>query len=136
MRHIAALVLGLLFASACSSSSSSSPPTPCNENPFECAAGQTCWTKDGATFACVASGPGKYGDSCQPVAGAAPCGDGLVCLQTTNAGGKCAHFCSTTDQAHACSSGQCTAAAFGGPNGPITYVCAGGSSGPADAGAD
>jgi hypothetical protein len=86
----------------------------------------------------MTSGPGKYGDSCQPLAGAgAPCGDGLVCLATTNAGGKCVHYCSTSEAAHGCTSGTCTAAAFGSPNGPITYVCAGAATiTPADAGSD
>jgi hypothetical protein len=132
-----ALVAGLL-ALACSSSSSSSPP-PCNEDPFQCPAGQTCWAKDASTFACLPSGAGQYGDSCQPVAGTgtAPRGDGLVCVATTNAGGKCIHYCSPSGTAHTCSSGTCTAAAFGGPNGPLTYVCAGGASTtPVDGGAD
>ncbi|HEY8076488.1 MAG TPA: hypothetical protein VIF62_20325 [Labilithrix sp.] len=122
------------IAAACSSSSSSNSSPPCNQEPFQCAAGTTCWSKDGATFACEPSGPGAYGDACTPAAGASsPCGDGLICLQTTNAGGKCVHLCSQTDPAHGCATGTCTAAAFGSASGPITYVCAGGT-GPTDAG--
>lgn len=135
---LAILLVGLPLASACSSATSSSP-APCNEDPFQCPSGQTCWTTDAKTFACIPSGSGQYGESCQPVAGpgSAPCADGLLCLATTNAGGKCVHYCEPSGTAHACASGTCTAAAIGSASGPITHVCAGGApSGPADAGSD
>jgi hypothetical protein len=133
-KRLAVLVVGLPLALACSSTSSSSP-APCNEDPFQCASGQTCWTADAKTFSCVPSGAAQYGESCQPVAGAAPCADGLLCLATTNAGGKCVHYCDPSGTAHACASGTCTAAAIGSASGPITHVCAGGAA-PADAGSD
>lgn len=132
------LVVGLPLALACSSTTSSSP-APCNEDPFQCPSGQTCWTKDTKTFSCIPSGAGQYGDSCVPVAGtaSAPCGEGLLCLATSNAAGKCVHYCDASGAAHPCASGTCTAAAIGSASGPITHVCAGGTpSGPTDAGSD
>ena len=83
----------------------------------------------------MTSGSAQYGESCLPVAGStAPCADGLTCIATSNAGGKCIHYCDPSG-AHACASGTCTAAAFGSASGPTTHVCAGGSP-PADAGSD
>ena len=134
-KGLAVVMVALLLVSACSSSSSSSPP-PCNEDPFQCASGQTCWTADTKTFTCLPSGSAQYGESCLPVAGStAPCADGLTCIATSNAGGKCIHYCDPSGTAHACASGTCTAAAFGSASGPTTHVCAGGAP-PADAGSD
>jgi hypothetical protein len=57
-----------IFAlTACSNGGNSQGP--CNLNPFECSAGQTCWVSDNntpPTFACLNSGPGKKGASCSP----------------------------------------------------------------------
>lgn len=131
-----AAAIGLL--AACSSTSGGSSTTPCNENPFECTSGQTCWPKDAVpTFACLNSGPGKKGDSCQNTPGSATCGDGLACLQLASAGGTCVAYCDSTNTAHACASGEtCTLAYLGGPSGPQLHLCVGGSPPHNDAGTD
>jgi hypothetical protein len=100
--------------------------------------GTTCWAQDTSpTFACLKSGTGQYGDACQNLIGQATCGDGLMCLQTTNAGGKCVHYCELTGTAHACQSGVCETAVLGAASGPQTHVCVGGAvTTPADAGTD
>jgi hypothetical protein len=109
---------------ACSSSSpSSGAPTPCNENPWECTAGQTCWPKTAAVFACLNSGGGKVGSACLDTVGVATCGDGLTCLQTGTSGGVCTQYCDNTDVSHACPSGQmCATASFVG-GGPQFQIC-------------
>jgi hypothetical protein len=141
MRTKASLFLVLLTAiaagTACSSTSSSSTPAPpCNENPWGCPAGQTCWPKDTTAFVCLNSGPGKAGAACQNVPASPTCGDGLACLQTTAAGGTCTPYCSTTDTAHTCTGGAtCQTALLAGSSGPEFHVCYGGAP-PGDAGAD
>ena len=122
----------VLCTAACSSSSSSSS-APCNTQPFTCAAGTTCWPADNAAdFACLKSGGGKAGDTCQNTPSTATCGDGLMCLQLTTTEGHCVPYC---DTAHVCPTGQaCTAAQLVGTS-VITHVCFGGTS-TSDAGAD
>src|SRR5215467_1136500 len=94
---------------ACSTKSSSSSGQ-CNDNPWQCSAGQTCWPTDNnptPDFGCIASTPGaKPGDPCHESPGTATCGDFMLCDQIGAAGGICALYC---DSAHNC------------PNG---YVCA------------
>lgn len=69
--------------------------TPCNVT-YDCAAGQTCWTKDGARFDCMTSGSGRAGDSCNPsVFSAITCGDGLACLGNATIPGKCVAWCNS-----------------------------------------
>jgi len=122
----AALVLSLAVP-ACSSSSSGggSSSTPCNENPWECPSGQTCWPQSQTAFACMNAGPGALGGTCQDTAGTPTCGAGLFCLQSAGAtGGTCVAYCSTTDTAHACTGGAvCSLAALGGTGGPEFSVC-------------
>jgi hypothetical protein len=128
----------LVAAVACSSSSSS-PPPPCNTNPFECAKGTTCAVKDSkGNFDCLPSGSGTAGSACTNVAGSTTCGDGLICLQLTAAGGQCSPFCSPTDATHGCSGGaMCQEAALQSTV-ETFYVCTGGttSGGGTDAGKD
>jgi hypothetical protein len=123
-------IKGLLFATACacaalaacSSSSSSSTPPPCNDDPFECSSGKTCWAPhDPSQFDCVTSGAGKLGDSCLSVVGPPDCGDGLMCLQlTTQSSGTCTPFC---DGSHPCPNGElCAQVNFGGT--VTTHACA------------
>lgn len=133
-----ALVLffaGSSALAACASSDSSAPSS-CASNPFSCPAGQTCSAKDtSGTFACLPSGGGKKGDACQNTPGTTTCGDTLVCLQTSQAGGQCAPFCEAGGTAHACAaSEQCRAAALQGTS-TVFYVCVG-QAAPADAGKD
>jgi hypothetical protein len=130
MRTIPSFVLCLALAAtaaACSSSSSSGSPstTPCNQNPFECPSGQTCWPQSQTAFACMNAGPGALGSMCQDVPSSPSCGAGLVCLQTNPAGqGSCLAYCSTTDTSHACTGGAtCEVAELGGAGGPTFSVC-------------
>ncbi len=108
-------------AVACSSSSSS--PSPCNENPWECTAGQTCWPKTEGAFACLNSGAGKAGSACQDTIGAATCGDGLACFQTGTSGGVCTPYCDNSDTSHACSAGQTCQMALLVGGGPQFQIC-------------
>jgi hypothetical protein len=121
-----ALLLSLLL-SACSSSSSSggSSRTPCNQDPWECSSGQTCWPQSESGFACMNAGPGSPGSTCQDTVGSPSCGAGLFCLQgTTTNSGTCVAYCSTTDTKHACTgNAQCETAALGGVGGPEFSVC-------------
>lgn len=70
--------------------------TPCNVS-YNCSAGQTCWTKDGAWFDCMTAGSGVDGDSCNPsVFATVTCGDGLACLGAVNVPGHCVAWCNST----------------------------------------
>lgn len=128
-----------LFACSSSDDSSSASNTPanCASSPFSCPAGQTCSAKDtSGAFTCMPSGASNKGDACQNTPGATTCGDGLVCLQTSVAGGQCAPYCEASGTAHPCASGeQCRAAALQGTS-TVFYICVGGSASPADAGTD
>ena len=95
----------IAMLAACSSSSSSSSDSVCASDPFSCGSGQTCSVKTTlGDFACLPSGTGQKGAACQNTAGVAPCGDGLVCFQTSAAGGgKCTAFCDAT---HTCDTGE------------------------------
>lgn len=94
--------------SACSNSSSpSAARPPCNEDPWQCPAGQTCWPTDTNGFQCLNSGPGAAGSACDNTIGASTCGDGLACLQfTPPALGTCLPYCDAADPSHACSAGS------------------------------
>ncbi len=126
---LAGLVLAVgALATACSSSSTPAAPPPCNENPFECPAGQTCEaTSLSNTFACLNSGPGQAGASCTSIVDMPSCGDGLVCFQSSaGTAGTCVEYCEPTDPSHACSGGAtCTPVAFNGSTTVSFYVCVG-----------
>lgn len=113
LRSIALAVAGFGLAgafglvAACSSSSSPAAPTPCNQNPWECTAGQTCWPQDLAgNFQCLNSGGAKKGETCTNTVGSPSCADGLACLQLGGAAGFCAPFCDPKNAAHACGAGE------------------------------
>ena len=125
------LPLFLLAAAACSSSSSSSgsgsdaSTAPCNENPWECPSGQTCWPVTATSFQCLNAGPGTVGSTCANTVGSATCGAGLACFQAIGASsGSCYTYCSNTDVMHACT-GQdtCAAVELGGTGGPTFNIC-------------
>jgi hypothetical protein len=126
-RYVIALWLASL-AIACSSSSASSGPKPCNEDPFECPSGQTCWPESATAFACLNSGPGNPGDACEDAAGTPTCNDGLACLALGMASGTCAPYCDSSDVTHGCPAGQScqTAQVIGGLS---FQVCVGGTPG-------
>jgi hypothetical protein len=122
----AGLMLGVAAALGCSSSSAGAEP--CNENPWECPAGQTCWPKDDASFACLDSGPGTAGDACLLTPGSPTCSDGLECLMTSAAGGTCTPYCDDTDTSHACPAGQsCAVASLSGGSSGQFRICTGAS---------
>src|ERR1019366_1952338 len=129
-RLLLVLPLAALTAVACSSSSGSgsgsSGTTPCNENPWQCPAGQTCWPTDQSSFACLNVGTGKPGDPCTATVGMPSCGANLDCLQTQAASaGTCVAYCSESDPSHACPTGvQCLSAYLGSTSGPKFSVCA------------
>jgi hypothetical protein len=122
---------------ACSSSSSSSSSSACNEDPFACAAGTTCWAADTAgNFSCLKSGAAKKGDSCLNTVANPTCGDRLACLQLNTAGGTCLAYCDPSRPGEGCSQGeQCELAALQGTS-KTFHVCVGGGPAPADAGAE
>jgi hypothetical protein len=126
------------LALACSSTTSSPTPPPCNEDPWSCPSGQTCWVNASSAFACLNSGAGKKGDTCTSVAGAPACGDGLACLQTVAAApGKCLAYCDTTKPERACGTGEnCVAAAFNGNTAALVHLCVSTAVPAGDAGAD
>jgi hypothetical protein len=141
-----ALLLALIslvapVAAACSSSSNAgdggSASTPCNQNPWECSAGQVCWPQTQANFACLNAGPGKLGDACMNTAGSPTCGAGLACFQSGATGGSCLSYCSTTDPSHACTGDAvCQTAALGGGGGPEFSICVPQPTGGNDGGAE
>ena len=131
-----------LFLLACSSSSSSdSTPAakvPCNEDPWQCPAGQTCWPKDTTgDFTCLNSATGKAkGDECTNIVGAPTCGDGLACFQGVgDATGKCVAYCAPAKAGRGCAAGEtCSTAMLNGSTSKF-QICVGAST-PKDAGAE
>jgi hypothetical protein len=111
--------IGVVGALACSSSSSGA--TACNEAPWQCGTGQTCWpncvcssqpcpqTKCTLTFSCVQSDNAvPEGQNCTLSfgSGGAQCGDDQTCVLPEDAGannGVCRQYC---DQNRGCPSGE------------------------------
>ena len=113
LRYLAAVCLFVgLVAEGCQSSTAPSA-RPCNEDPFACGAGETCWVKDCScpsqvktctasactefNFACMPSkATASVGEACDDSIGRVSCGDGQWCVQEmdVNAGsGSCASYC-------------------------------------------
>ena len=111
---------------------------PCNQDPWQCPAGQTCWPKDLAgTFACLNSAAGvKKGDTCANTVGAPTCGDGLACFQGVGEkAGRCVSYCDTAKAGRGCAAGEaCTPAQLAGTSASF-MICAS-TTPPMDAGAD
>jgi hypothetical protein len=121
----ASLVVVATVASACSSSETTPAATPCNENPWSCPAGQTCWPKDLTAFQCLNSGTAKKGEACTNTLGAPSCADGMACLQLSGSStGFCTPFCDPTNAAHACATGEScyTITLTGASSGPF-HAC-------------
>lgn len=124
---------GMLGAMSCSDgddgeggAGGATATTPCNEDPWQCPDGQTCWINASQTgFECQASGEGATGDSCVNYIGNPTCGDDLACyqLQGTNEG-VCSPFCSTSS-GHGCPDDQvCQTLAFATAGGQLlANVC-------------
>jgi hypothetical protein len=86
---------------------------------YDCPAGQTCWTPDGHSFACMPSGAGKAGASCSVIPGTATCADRLACIAATDpTKGQCDSWCDAT---HPCAKGSCRATAD--TNGVTLSLC-------------
>ncbi len=112
---LGAALAGALAAPGCSSSGGSA--ATCESNPWQCAAGTTCWpscgcpkgtpscTKDNCTiqFACVPDRAGTpAGASCSLTIGTAACGDYQTCVSFAEGGaggGECHAYCDST---HGC----------------------------------
>lgn len=83
------------------STTTTSTAKPCNEEPWVCPAGQTCWpVGPDQGFDCFNEGPGAIGEDCQLYASSPTCKAGLLC----GAGDKCTPYCDTKDASHACPS--------------------------------
>ena len=95
-------------------------PKPCNEEPSQCTNGETCWPNQGSTaFECLGGGAGKFGDTCQLVAGAPTCGEGLICITAQgSASGACTSYCNPPS--HECLSAyECSAFTLGKGGTPL-----------------
>jgi len=85
----------------------SPPPKPCNEDPWVCGSGQTCWVNQAGTgFECLNAGPGAEGAACDLTIGAVACQAGLFC----NTAHVCGRFCDSQDPEKACPEGLMCAA--------------------------
>jgi hypothetical protein len=93
----------------------------CNEDPWSCPAGRTCWPTSTTTFECLNSGVGQAGDDCQNVLSMPSCADGLACLQfEQGAPGTCTPFC---DSAHPCPDNAACLTVVLEEGGPTFQVC-------------
>jgi hypothetical protein len=136
MKRFASFVFAVAASSAPACSSSSAPTTqPCNENPWECPAGQTCWPTASGSFECLNSGPGKAGSPCLDSAGVATCGDGLACLATDATNGSCTPYCDNTNPNHACPAGLVCDTIQLAVSGGAQFQACGGGTGTTEAGA-
>lgn len=139
MKLATILIVGSLFVACSSEETKSTPAVPCNKDPWQCPAGQTCWPKDQAgTFACLnsAAGVGK-GAECLNTLGAPTCGDGLACFQGVgDAKGRCVTFCDPAKAGRGCGAGEtCTPVTLAGTSQSF-MVCIGAAPPPADTGVD
>lgn len=133
------LLLLLPLLAACSSESETkATPPPCNQDPWQCPAGQTCWPVDTTgRFACLNSAAGvNKGDECANTLGAPTCGDGLACFQAVgDAKGRCVAYCDPAKAGRGCAAGEtCATAQLSGTNSSF-MICASPTA-PADAGTD
>jgi hypothetical protein len=126
---LVAICLGLTgLVLACSSSSSpAAASTPCNEAPFSCPTGQTCWVNTaGSAFECLDSAAGvSAGASCVDTGGKPTCGDAQLCYQgLSSTSGVCVSYCDPTSAAHGCPSGYSCGELEIEANATLTtYVC-------------
>ncbi len=105
------LAFGLIVISAACGDSYDETSKPCNEDPWVCPTGQSCWfNADGTAYQCLNQGPGQEGSDCDPYYGSPSCAAGLFCLKTVqNDPGACRRFCSNTEPGRVCLNGeQCT----------------------------
>jgi hypothetical protein len=138
---IAATLAVALVALGVGCRASPAPAAPCNEEPFQCAAGQTCWPlqctcpagtpcgPDDCTprFECVASAGAGPGDPCHLEIGRVTCGDLQTCVEIagSGAGGACRSYCDPDVPDHGCASGfACVRLGVGGASSSAAeHVC-------------
>jgi hypothetical protein len=105
---IVTLLFSLVVLVNCSSEDASPRVIPCNENPWQCAANQTCWLNNASEYECKIQAFGvDPGDECLPLAGITTCGHNYICVQTVQQKkGICSKFCDPNDSNHACETGE------------------------------
>jgi len=98
---------------------------PCNEDPWGCDLGQTCWIDDSSTFQCVNVGSAGLGDTCQPFSGSSPCGQDMICVGVTgDTSGVCRKFCDPSDSCKTCDAGEtCISATYPSAGNAQVYFC-------------
>jgi hypothetical protein len=95
--------------------------TPCNEDPFQCGAGETCWpqqctcssgqacdtTNCTPQFQCVGAADRRPGDSCKLQIGSPACGALQTCVAIAGSGvgGACRFYCSPGAPDPGCATG-------------------------------
>lgn len=99
-------------AGAAGAAGSGGAVAPCNEHPWDCPAGTTCWASNatGKAFDCRTSMSAiATGSCCKNVIGVPTCGDGDACIGQTTTTSTCKRYCKVGDAAHGCPMGQtCT----------------------------
>lgn len=129
----AAAAIAVVAASACSTHDAGKP---CNDNPWQCSSGQTCWpvqctcsgsgscdpTNCTPRFDCTASVAGRAaGQSCENKIGKATCGDDQACIGFADGGTPtCSAFC---DSSHPCPSDQACVPLTLGNSSLVENVC-------------
>ncbi len=95
------------------------PNVPCNEDPWNCDDGQTCWfDESGLAMTCLNAGPAVEGLPCSPAVGSPACGEGLLCVALNGEDmGVCRRFCDVTPTCKACPNDYpCRNIIFNNPN--------------------
>lgn len=131
-------LFSLLVACSSEDSKSTTPTGPCNQDPWQCPAGQTCWPKDPAgNFACLNSGGGVKGAECANTVGAPTCADGLACFQAVGQPtGRCVAYCDNAKAGRGCAAGEtCATAQLSGTSNTF-MICASPTTPPMDSGTD
>lgn len=91
----------------------------CNEDPWTCAASETCWVASDYSFQCMSAGTGVAGDPCAPEPGTVACAAGLTCVHLVpgdNSSTTCVPFCDPNDPARECATGVCSMITFTRPD--------------------
>ncbi|UQA56661.1 hypothetical protein [Polyangium aurulentum] len=109
---VALLVVGVVSAVGCESYEVQEE-SRCNEDPWMCGEGRTCWVNaSGTAFTCLNAGPKKIGESCNARTGEPECDEGLMCFQPASGegSGTCVQNCDVEDPEHRCDGLVCRGA--------------------------
>jgi hypothetical protein len=144
MRSVALLAIGatsaLGVALGVGCRASSAAAAPCNEDPFQCGAGETCWPQECTCpssaacdptdctprFQCAASADRRPGDSCRLDIGSVGCGDLQTCVAIAGSGvgGVCRYYCDPTAADRGCATGfTCVRLGVGSSSTATENVC-------------